>query len=112
MAGANTLQLTDENFEEQVLNSDLPVLVDFWAEWCGPCQMLAPIVEELADDYQGKVRVGKLDTDAAQQTAIKYNVQSIPTLILFRNGQEAHRMVGLQKKSDLRAAIDAKMEKA
>jgi thioredoxin 1 len=109
MAGANTLQFTDENFDHQVLESNIPVLVDFWAEWCGPCQLLAPIIEELAEEYHGRVKVGKLDTDNAVRTASKYNVQSIPTVIVFVRGQPAERIVGLRPKSDFKTVLDAKI---
>ena len=108
MAGANTLQFTDENFDTDVLGSDVPVLVDFWAEWCGPCQILAPIIDELANDYKGKIKVGKLDTDTAVRIASKYSVQSIPTVIIFDRGQPVERIVGLRPKKDFQALLDAK----
>lgn len=94
MAGANTKTFTDANFDEQVLKSKLPVMVDFWATWCGPCQMAGPIVDQLADDYKGKTTIGKLDVDENQQTAMKYGVMSIPTVILFKDGKEVGRKVG------------------
>lgn len=94
MAGANTQTFTDSNFEEQVLKSKLPVMVDFWATWCGPCQMAGPIVDQLADDYKGKIVIGKLDVDEQQKTAAKYGVMSIPTVILFKDGKEVGRKVG------------------
>ena len=94
MAGANTIVLTDQNFEEEVLKSTSPVMVDFWATWCGPCVMAGPVVDSLADDYKGKVKVGKLDVDANQATAGKYGVMSIPTVILFKDGKEVARKVG------------------
>ena len=107
MAGPNTLEFTDENFEAEVLGADTPVLVDFWAEWCGPCRALAPIIDELAGDNQGKVKVGKLDTDASQQTSVRYSVSSIPTVILFDKGEIAKKFVGLHQKKDFQAAMDA-----
>lgn len=92
---------TDQNFPQEVLKSDLPVLVDFWAEWCPPCQMMGPIVEEVALELEGKIKVGKLNVDQAQQTASKYSIMSIPTLILFKNGQVVKQMVGFKGKEDL-----------
>lgn len=98
MAGANTVTFTDTNFADSVLKSDKPVMVDFWATWCGPCVMAGPVVDELADDYAGKMVIGKLDVDANQETAAKYGVQSIPTVILFKDGKEIGRKVGFAGK--------------
>ncbi len=109
MASENVLELTDDNFEAEVLQSELPVLVDFWADYCAPCQMIAPMVDELADEYVGRMRVGKLDTAENRQVAIKYSVQSIPTLLLVKGGEMVGKFVGLQTKSDLKAAIEAKI---
>ena len=106
MAGQNVVELTDQNFEQEVLNSDIPVLVDFWAEWCMPCRMLAPTIDKLAADYAGKVKVGKVDTDANRDTAIKYEISNIPTVMLFSGGQVAQRFVGLKQERDFKAAID------
>lgn len=94
MAGANTIVLNDQNFDEVVLKSDTPVMVDFWATWCGPCVMAGPVVDSLADDYKGKVKIGKLDVDANQTTAAAYGVMSIPTVIVFKDGKEVARKVG------------------
>lgn len=94
MAGANTITFNDQNFAEEVIKSDKPVMVDFWATWCGPCQMAGPVVDALADDYKGKVKIGKLDVDANQTTAGQYGVMSIPTVILFKDGKEVARKVG------------------
>lgn len=105
MAGANTLEFTDGNFESEVLNSDLPVLVDFWAEWCGPCKALTPVIDELADEFVGKVKIGKLDTDANRETATKYSVSAIPSLILFTSGEIKEKFVGLRPKQELAAAL-------
>ena len=100
------INFTDQNFEEEVLKSDKPVLVDFFAVWCGPCQMMAPIIEELAKDMGDKAKVGKLDVDANQETAGKYNVSSIPTLIFFKDGQEVERVMGVQSKEELEKKLD------
>jgi len=107
MASANVLEFTDHGFEQDVLKSPLPVLVDFWAEWCMPCRMLAPTIEKLAKDYAGKVKVGKLDTDANRDTALKYQINAIPTVILFKNGQAIQKFVGLRQEKDFRDALDA-----
>jgi thioredoxin 1 len=106
MAGENVIELTDDNFEREVLKSDVPVLVDFWAEWCMPCKMLTPTIEKLAKDYQGKVKVGKVDTDSNRDTAIKYSISNIPTVILFKNGEMNQRFVGLRPEKDFKAALD------
>ncbi len=95
------LVLTDQNFEEQVLKAQLPVLVDFYADWCGPCKLIAPILVDLAKEYEGKMIVGRLDVDANQQTAGKYGVMSIPTLTVFKNGQVVKQIVGYQGKDAL-----------
>lgn len=95
------LKLNSENFEKVVLNSEEPVLVDFFADWCGPCKMMAPIVEELATELDGKAKVGKLNVDENSDIAIEYNVMSIPTLIVFKNGKEEKRLVGVRDKEEL-----------
>jgi len=106
MASENVLEITDENFETEVKNADIPVLLDFWAEWCMPCKMLTPVIEEIAQEYAGRIKVGKLDTDSAREAALEFGISAIPTVIIFNQGQAAHRFVGLQQKSDLVAAID------
>jgi len=107
MGSENVIELTDENFEAEVVNSDVPVLVDFWAEWCMPCRMIAPMVEDLAEEYAGRIKVGKLDTDASRETASKFGIQAIPSLLLFRGGQVIRKIVGLRSKNELKAEIDA-----
>lgn len=91
--------ITDANFDTEVLNSNVPVLIDFWATWCGPCRMIAPIVEELATEFEGKVKIGKLDVDDNQQTAIKYGVRSIPTVLLIKGGEVKDTIIGAVPKS-------------
>jgi thioredoxin 1 len=103
---ANTVTLTKENFDAEVLKSPTPVLVDFWAEWCGPCKAIAPILDELATEYGPKVKIGKVNIDEQQSLAIQYGIQSIPTLLLFSKGQVADQVVGLRGKKDLQNRID------
>ena len=95
------LTLTGENFEKEVLQSELPVLVDFWATWCGPCRMMAPVVEELAEEYEGKIKVGKVDVDENEDLAGEYGVMSIPTLLVFKNGEVTDSAVGVCSKDQL-----------
>ena len=104
---ADLLAITDDNFEAEILKSDLPALVDFWAPWCGPCRMVGPIVEELAKDYVGRVKVTKMNVDENPGTAAKYGVRGIPTLILFKGGQVASQIVGAVPKTRLDAMIKA-----
>ena len=103
--GANTVEITDSNFETEVLKSTVPVLIDFWAAWCGPCRALAPAVDAVADEYKGKVKVGKLDVDANGSTSAKFNIRGIPTLLLFKDGQVKEQLVGLVDKSKITDAI-------
>ena len=106
MAGANTKQFTDQNFQTEVLDSAEPVLVDFWAEWCGPCKYLAPTIDKLADAYAGKVKVGKVDTEESRDTAMKYRIDAIPTVLIFKGGQVVRKFVGLRQEKDFQDALD------
>ena len=106
MAGNDIQEFTDGNFDAEVIKSDIPVLVDFWAEWCQPCRMLTPTMEELADEYKGKVKIGKLDTDSNRDVSIKYGISAIPTIILFQDGEVKKKFVGLTPKDQFAAALD------
>ena len=106
MASDAVRELTDSNFDSEVIRADIPVLVDFWAEWCQPCRMLAPTIEEIADEYKGKAKVGKLDTDANRETSMKYNISAIPTVILFKDGEVQKKFVGLTSKDQFKTALD------
>ena len=100
------ITLTKNNFEAEVLASDIPVLVDFWAEWCGPCRMIAPTVEELANEYDGKVKVGKINVDKESELAIRYHINAIPALLIFKNGEVVESRKGLRPKSELCTLLD------
>jgi thioredoxin 1 len=107
MAGNNTLTFTDTSFDQDVLNSDVPVLVDFWAEWCGPCRMMGPTVDQVATEYSGKVKVGKLDVDSNQQTPARYGIRGVPTLLLFKGGKVVDQRVGAIGKPEFQKMLDA-----
>jgi thioredoxin 1 len=100
------LALTETNFSEEVLRSSVPVLVDFWAEWCGPCKMIAPILDEIAQEYDGRLKIGKVNIDEQQALASQHGIRAIPTLLVFKNGQVADQIVGLRSKRDLKANLD------
>ena len=106
MADHKYITATDSNFDAEVINSDKPVLVDFWATWCGPCRMIAPVIEEIASEYEGKAKVAKLDVDANPQVSMKYGIRSIPTLLIFKNGQVVDQIVGAVPKG----VIDGKLK--
>ncbi|MXW79836.1 MAG: thioredoxin [Gemmatimonadetes bacterium] len=99
--------LTDDNFNSEVLNASQPVLVDFWATWCGPCRMIAPIVQELSSEYEGRAKVGKLDVDAAQKTAADFGIRSIPTLLIFKEGKVADQIIGAVPKGQITEKLEA-----
>ncbi len=106
MASPLIVALTQENFGPQVLQSRVPVLVDFWAEWCGPCKMIAPLLDELAEEYEGKVKIGKVNIDEQQALAAEYGIRAIPTLLLFNQGQVADQIVGARSKRDFKTSLD------
>ena len=106
MAGGNILEFSDQNFEQEVLKSDKPVLVDFWAEWCAPCRMIAPAVEAVAGEYVGRAKVGKLNVDENQLVTSRYNIRSIPTLLVFKNGEIKEQLVGTTSKDNLAKLLD------
>ena len=108
MAG-NVLSFTDANFQTDVLESDQPVLVDFWAPWCGPCKLIAPTIDAIATEYAGKVRVGKVNTDENPKVATEYSVSAIPTVLLFQNGQPVDKFVGVVNKAKLVSSLDSKL---
>ncbi|MBP3578955.1 MAG: thioredoxin [Lachnospiraceae bacterium] len=101
------IHFTDENFNQEVLSSDIPVLVDFYADWCGPCKMLAPVVEALAGEWEGKVKIGKLNVDNAMDTAQNYGIQSIPTLLYFKNGEIVNKSIGVVSKNEIEQVLNS-----
>ncbi len=103
----STAHFTDNDFDSNVVQSNIPVLVDFFATWCGPCRMMSPVIDELSDEYAGKVKIGKLDVDENPQTSIKFGVQSVPTLVFFKNGEVVNTVIGFQSKESLKNKLDA-----
>jgi thioredoxin 1 len=112
MSGVNTLTFTDATWDKEVLNSEVPVLVDFWAEWCGPCRMMTPTVDAVADAYVGRAKVGKLNVDENGPTGMRYNVRGIPTLLLFKGGKVVEQKVGAVGKADVQKMLDAHVSSA
>lgn len=106
------MEFTDANFQQEVLNSNIPVLIDFWAVWCGPCKMIAPFIEEIAKDYEGKVKVGKLDVDNNPNVAMQYGIRSIPTLLFFRDGKVVDQIMGAVPKNAITAKLDSQLQPA
>ncbi len=104
---AEPIHFTDDNFQQEVLNSDQPVLVDFWAAWCGPCRMIAPVIEELARDYDGKAKIGKLDVDNNQRVAMQYGIRSIPSLLIFKGGKVVDQIIGAVPKTHISSKLEA-----
>jgi len=107
MASDKVLEFSDANFEDEVINSDIPVLVDFWAPWCGPCRIIAPVVEEISESHDGKIKVGKLNVDDNQQTSMKFGIRSIPTLLVFKNGEIFEQIIGAVPKTEIERVVNS-----
>lgn len=107
MASGKVLEFSDANFDDEVINSDIPVLVDFWAPWCGPCRIIAPVVEEISETHDGKIKVGKLNVDDNQQTSMKFGIRSIPTLLVFKNGEIFEQIIGAVPKTEIERVVNS-----
>ena len=110
MASENIVELVDSAFDKEVMKSEVPVLVDFWAPWCGPCRALSPVIEEISKDYEGTVKVGKVNVDENPQTTMKFSIRSIPTLIVFKNGEVAEQIVGAVPKSEIEKVLNKTLD--
>ena len=106
MASDSIIELSDSTFESEVVNSDVPVLVDFWAPWCGPCRAIAPIVEEISSSYEGKIKVGRMNVDENQSTTMKFGIRSIPTIIMFKDGEAVDQIIGAVPKGEIERVVD------
>ena len=106
MASDKVLEFSDANFDDEVIKSDIPVLVDFWAPWCGPCRIIAPVVEEISESHEGKIKVGKLNVDDNQQTSMKFGIRSIPTLLVFKNGEILEQIIGAVPKTEIERVVN------
>lgn len=107
MASGKVLEFSDANFEDEVIKSDIPVLVDFWAPWCGPCRIIAPVVEEISESHEGKIKVGKLNVDDNQQTSMKFGIRSIPTLLVFKDGEILEQIIGAVPKTEIERVVNS-----
>ncbi len=110
MASSNIVEVVDSVFDKEVMESEIPVLVDFWAPWCGPCRALSPVIEEISNDYEGSVKVGKVNVDENPQTTMKFRIRSIPTLIVFKNGEVAEQIVGAVPKSEIEKVLNKTLD--
>lgn len=110
MASSNIVEVVDSAFDEEVMESEVPVLVDFWAPWCGPCRALSPVIEEISEDYEGSVKVGKVNVDENPETTMKFRIRSIPTLIVFKNGEVAEQIVGAVPKSEIEKILNKALD--